>query len=459
MIKLVIFDLDGVLLDAKDMHFITLNKALQKIAGDKFIISYDDHTLKYDGLPTLKKLLKLNHEKGLNPALFPAIGGEKQKHTIEYLKKEVAPQYHLSYICRSLIANGIKICVASNSVRATVRQALISLGIIEYVDFYYSNEDVINPKPHSEMYLKCMMDCKVNPAETLIVEDSTVGRLAVANSGAHLHAVSNPEDLNLNSLMEAIFKIESKKETAKWQGKNMNVLIPMAGAGSRFKEAGYTFPKPLINVNGKPMIQVVVENLNIDANYIYIVQKEHYEKYNLEYMLNLITPNCKIVQVDGLTEGAACTALLAKEYIDNSNELVIANSDQYVDWNSNDFLYMCTNPEIDGAILTFPSVHPKWSFVKTGDNGLVTEVAEKKPISNEATVGIYYFKQGRYFVEYAEKMIARNKRVNNEFYICPVFNELIADEGRIKTMKLEENSMWGLGTPEDLKTFLDSRPI
>ena len=161
------------------------------------------------------------------------------------------------------------------------------------------------------------------------------------------------------------------KVKPKWQGGNMKVLIPMAGAGSRFEQAGYTFPKPLIDVNGKPMIQVVVENLNIDAEHIFIVQKTHYEKYNLQETLNQISPNCKIVQVDGLTEGAACTTLLAKEYINNNEPLVMANSDQYVDWDSNEFMYSMVGDGVDAGILSFPSAHPKWSYAKLDEDGFV----------------------------------------------------------------------------------------
>ena len=233
----------------------------------------------------------------------------------------------------------------------------------------------------------------------------------------------------------------------------MKVLIPMAGAGSRFEKAGYTFPKPLIEVNGKPMIQLVVENLNIDAQHVFIVQKEHYDRYNLQYLLNLISPNNVIIPVEGLTEGAACTTLLAKEFIDNNEPLLTANSDQFVEWDSNEFLYSMQADEVDGGILTFNSVHPKWSFAKTDDDGFVTEVAEKKPISNNATVGIYYWSRGSDYVKYAEQMIEKNNRVNGEFYVCPVYNEAIEDEKKIKTFHVDK--MWGLGTPEDLKVFIN----
>ncbi|NBO22130.1 glycosyl transferase family 2, partial [bacterium] len=225
--------------------------------------------------------------------------------------------------------------------------------------------------------------------------------------------------------------------------------------GSRFQSAGYTFPKPLIEVRNKPMIQLVVENLNVNCRFIYIVQKSHYEKYNLNYLLKLITPNCEIITIDGVTEGAACTTLLAKDYINNDCQLIIANSDQFVEWDSYGFYYSTTEKN-DGNILTFESTHPKWSFVKE-ENGFITELAEKKPISNIATVGIYHWKRGSDYVKYAEQMIKNNIRVNNEFYVAPVYNEAIKDG--LKFKKFEVDRMWGIGTPEDLKNFLEGYKI
>jgi dTDP-glucose pyrophosphorylase len=183
-----------------------------------------------------------------------------------------------------------------------------------------------------------------------------------------------------------------------------------------------------------------------------VVQKSHREKYNLDTLLNLITPNCKIVEVDGITEGAACTALLSKEFINNDSPLFFANSDQFVEWDSNEFMYKMNETDADGGIVTFEATHPKWSFVKLDDNGNAIEVAEKKPISNIATFGYYYWKHGSDFVKYAEQMIEKNIRVNNEFYVCPVFNQAIESNKKIKTFNIQ--GMWGLGTPEDLQHFL-----
>ena len=294
------------------------------------------------------------------------------------------------------------------------------------------------------------------PEETLIIEDSPYGLLAAARSKSHILRVKNTKETTYRNIDNKLKQIEmgEQQPTPAWRDENLTVLIPMAGAGSRFQQAGYTFPKPLIDVRGKPMIQLVVENLNIKANYVYVVQKEHREKYNLDTLLNLITPNCKIVEVDKLTEGAACTALLAKEHINKDTPLFFANSDQFVEWDSNEFLYKMNETNADGGIVSFRATHPKWSFAKVDEKGLVTEVAEKNPISDIATVGYYYWKKGSDFVKYAEDMIEKDIRVNNEFYVCPVFNQAIEDNKEIRTFDIPK--MWGLGTPEDLKYYLEN---
>lgn len=228
----------------------------------------------------------------------------------------------------------------------------------------------------------------------------------------------------------------------------------MAGQGKTFKDAGYTFPKPLIDIDGKPMIQVVVENLNLSGDFIFLIKKEYCEKYSIKELLDLFKPNSKIITVDDDTGGAAKTVLLAKDLIDNDDELIIANSDQWLNWNPQHFLSFLRNKNADGGIVTFISTHPRWSFVKINDDGLITEVAEKKPISNIATAGIYYFKKGRYFVEGAQEMIKKDIKTNNEFYIVPSFNEILKKYPKIYNYPIAE--MKGLGTPEDLNQYVKS---
>lgn len=228
----------------------------------------------------------------------------------------------------------------------------------------------------------------------------------------------------------------------------------MAGEGSRFAKEGYTFPKPLIDVSGKPMIQVVTENLDFDATYIFLVRKQHLEKYSgLRTTLDRITNGkFKVVEVDGLTEGAACTTLLAKDLIDDDEELLIANSDQVIEYSAENFKLLKSLTPADGIIFTFNALHPKWSFVRVNSRGVISELQEKNPISNIATCGIYWYRKGSDYVRYAEQMIQKNIRVNGEFYVAPVYNEYISDGKML--IPFYVSKMHGIGTPEDLNTYL-----
>ena len=452
--KLVIFDLDGVLIDSKDLHYKALNNALEKV-DPKYKILYQEHLSKYDGLNTKKKLSMLTQEKGLPQDSHNKVWKDKQEETFLMLENLPVNTKAIN-IMMYLKSEGWKIAIASNSIRETIIKSLHGIQVLHLVDYIVSNEDVWHPKPHPEMYWKCMVALDAFPKDTIIIEDSHIGRQGALNSGANLYPVKDSYDLNDTIFIEFIEKFEKKERTGQvpWNNKEMNILIPMAGAGSRFAQAGYTFPKPLIEVNGKPMIQVVVENLNIDAHYIFLVQKDHYEKYNLKQLLNLIAPDCDIIIVDEMTEGAACTTLLAQDLIDNDKPLLMANSDQYVEWDSNEAMYEFGASNIDGGILSFKATHPKWSFAKVGEDGFVSEVAEKNPISDNATVGIYYWKHGSDYVKYANQMIDKNIRTNNEFYVCPVFNEAIEDGKKVRLKTIDK--MWGIGTPEDLNYFLEN---
>lgn len=238
----------------------------------------------------------------------------------------------------------------------------------------------------------------------------------------------------------------------------LNIVVPMAGLGSRFAKAGYQDPKPLIPVHGIPMIRVVLENLRPACahRFIIICQRSHAEGYGLDTLLREWVPGVEIVQLDGLTEGAACTVLTARQFIDNDQPLMIANCDQFVDIDINDYLAVQDQRGLDGLIMTMTADDPKWSFVALNDASEVQHVVEKQVISNEATVGIYNFARGADFVRGAEAMIADNERVNNEFYVAPVYNRLIATGARIGIYNIgaERDGMYGLGIPDDLTDFL-----
>ncbi len=238
----------------------------------------------------------------------------------------------------------------------------------------------------------------------------------------------------------------------------INIVIPMAGEGSRFSEAGYKKPKPFIDVDGSPMIKKVLDNLKYkDASYILIAQKKHLlEEQQLVKEINNLY-NVTWVTIEQLTEGTACTVLFARELLNNDTPLLIANSDQIVDGGIGGLVDDAIERKLDGSILCFKDDErdPKWSFAKVDENMLVTEVREKEPISDCATVGIYYFGKGCIFVDAAIDMIVRNERVNNEFYTCPVYNQMIQKKLNIGVFMIDQKRMHGIGTPSDLLQYLN----
>jgi NDP-sugar pyrophosphorylase family protein len=240
----------------------------------------------------------------------------------------------------------------------------------------------------------------------------------------------------------------------------LNIVLPIAGRGSRFANVGFTLPKPLIEIHGIPMIEFVVKNIKpkCDHKFIFVALEEHLNFLGMRETLNRIAPGCIIIPVNNVTQGPACTVLLAKEYISNSNQLMIANSDQWVDIDINDYLQIINDKTVDGLIMTMTDNDPKWSYIGISKENYVEVVVEKKVISNEATVGIYNFKKGYDFVNSAENMIKNKIMVNGEYYVAPVYNSLISNNFNIKYFNIGKvgNGMYGLGIPEDLKIFCDS---
>ena len=455
MIKAILIDLDGVLVDARELHYEALNRSLVRI-DKKYVISREEHLSTFDGLPTTKKLNLLTKIRDLPNEYYDEIWKNKQVQTREIIDKEMTYDERIRGVLRKLRKDGYLIVVCSNSIRETTKMMLIRKGFMEYVEFLISNEDVINHKPNPEMFLKAMITLGLGPKECLIIEDSHVGRQAAFESGAYLCAVENASDVTYEKIFQSIEKASQKNETGKfipkWQGNDLTIIIPMAGEGKRFVEEGYSFPKPLIDIKGKPMIQWVTENIGVNGRFIFIVKEEEYEKYNLKYLLNLLENDCEIVRLKESTNGAAETVLAAKDLI-GDEPIAIINSDQYMNWNSNEFFYAMAADECDGGIVTFESTHPKWSFVKTGKDGFIVETAEKKPISNMATAGVYYFRKGSDYVKYANRMIKKKLSVNGVYFVCPVYNELIADKGKVRAFPID--GMWSFSTPEDVKLFIN----
>lgn len=434
--KLVVFDLDGVLLDFCEVHYEALNDAISEVSGKALCISRDEHESTYNGRSTRAKLMMLAEQKGLSPTVFEKIFIRKQQLTADAVSR-VSKSTGLQSMLTRLRNEGYQTACATNCIRATLDAALDALGIRDLFTFTVSNEDVRCPKPDPEIYRICHEKAGVTAKQTMIFEDSPIGLTAARLSGSWVTCVPTPASLTENFVMTALSPI--------------TIVIPMAGNGSRFVKAGYSDPKPLIPVRGKPMISWVVDNLAVpNARFVFIIRSDYPESCK-DHLLS-IAPGCSILVVDKVTEGAACTVLLAKDLINNDTPLLIANSDQYIEFDAAEFVQTFHESGADGKISTFNGDrNPKWSYAAVKD-GFVTEVREKDPFSDHATTGVYMWKHGSDFVRFAEQMITKNIRVNNEFYTVPVYNEAI--QAGLKVTISDCNKMWGLGVPEDLDHFL-----
>ncbi len=285
----------------------------------------------------------------------------------------------------------------------------------------------------------------------IILEDGVVATARVASD--RYHSFYSPE--KINQYEDEILRNSIAGRTGSTADR-VHLVIPAAGEGSRFREAGYERPKPFIDVRGRPMIDHVIDNVAPKGADVHLLlRKEHLTDH--EALIDLVRGSVdRIHSVEKLTEGTACTLLLARSAFDDDQPLLVANSDQWVDFDVDAYVQDCIDRDLDGSILVFRDAerNPKWSFARLDDAGLVVEVAEKKPISDLATVGIYLFRRGSDFVRGAIDMIARNDRVNNEFYTCPVYNYLIEAGLKIGVYEVPADAMHGLGTPADLNAFL-----
>ncbi len=237
----------------------------------------------------------------------------------------------------------------------------------------------------------------------------------------------------------------------------MNVLILLAGSNAGFKEAGYMFPKPLVEIAGKPLVQHVIERLaplvQTGARLIFLIRHDDNLRYHISSVVKLLSPAAEVREVRGETSGAACSALLAVDLIGNPEPLIIINGDQLIEGDLPAIVRDFTDRKLDGGIAVFPDVHPRWSFVKCDAHGAVIEAAEKRPISNLATAGFYYFASGQEFVSAAQAMILKDAAVNGLFYVCPVYNELILRNRRIGVHPIEKARYISLATPQGVQAY------
>lgn len=438
VIKLIIFDLDGTLVETRELHQRALNHALVKHQQSPIP---EDELYKYEALSTREKLdAYLVHE---SEEMKQMIWKEKQLETRHLLEHSLDFNPSIFQCIRMLKVDGYKLALASNCIRSSVLWMLNKLSIDSYFDVIVSSDDVKYNKPHTDMYQRCMDVCHTTLDETLILEDSELGRRAIQQFGSYGMFIHHPSDVSYSNIKTYIRMIELKTRRV--------IVIPMAGEGSRFHSFS-SRPKPGIDVcihgRRQPMVAHVVDNLLYDKEhvfFVFILRKKAHEEF--------IPPGIHYTTfiTHEKTRGALETVMYARPLLNSPHwGIMIANSDQWIEWNPSldQLLSGFDQAKNEGGILTFPSSDPKFSYALTDPQGNVLQVAEKTVISNHASVGIYLFKHGDLFVSLASQMIERNELTRGEFYVCPLYNKYIEQGYPVYAFPCGE--MFCLGTPEDL---------
>ncbi len=239
----------------------------------------------------------------------------------------------------------------------------------------------------------------------------------------------------------------------------MNVLVLLGGPSTQFEQAGHVYPKPLIEVGGAPMIERVIDCyaplVGDDGQFIFVVRRQDDQRYHLGSVIRLLVPSAVVIQMPEATGGAACTALLAIDHIGNDTPLVICNGDQIVEADLASAIADFRARQLDGGVIAFRAVHPRWSYVRCDESGLVVEASEKRPISQLATAGVYYYRRGLDFVLAAGESIKKDAHVDGAFYVCPTYNELILQGARVGVHEIDRGRYHSLATPPGLVQYED----
>ncbi|KAI8914594.1 HAD-like domain-containing protein [Gorgonomyces haynaldii] len=448
IVKLIIFDLDGVLIDSRELHYEALNRALEEV-DPRYVIPLDEHLTKYDGRPTTAKLNMLTAEKGLPKELHDTVWRLKQEKTFEVINDTFKFDDRLRMVLSGLKQRGYTLYCASNSIFKTILLMLLRKGLLEFFDYILSCEDVLHPKPAADIYIQCMRRENLDCREVMIVEDSQVGRRAALLSGAHLCPVENPSDVTLEKLMMRIEHVNMTQQLPPepLAKENVNVVIPMAFSYSEYEKSGFLYRGPLLEVNGRPMVKMVVDNIKIPGHMTFIAMRNQYEQYHLQYMLDSLAPKSTHITTDG-TPGQIFTVLLAQKQIKNDAPLFIVNCHQYIEWDAEHFYKQCLTTDADGVIATFKATHPRYSYVDLDDQGRICDVAETDVISDNATCGVYFWKRGSDFVNYAQRLIARNPEALTSIM---AYKEAIEDGLNFEAYPV--TACWQLKFPKDLENF------
>ena len=429
-IALITFDLDGVLVESKELHYDAFNLALNE-AGPEFVMSQLEHDAHYCGLSTKQKLRMLTLNKNLPPEKHEFIWKRKQYHTLELMKTTIKRDAQIVGVLEALRDAGYPIAVASNCVRDSVFYLLSGIGVHDLISCYFSNEDVSAAKPDPEIYLAAAEHFGICPDEMLVVEDSSHGKQAALLAGAHLCPVASPFDVTIEYLSIAL-------STRTLQPSCLNIIIPMAGVESLFVE-GSPLPKFLINISGKSLLERIVENVrpNRPHRFIFIARQYQARTYKLA---EICVKACKfnpvlLLEVKAKSASAVETVLVAKDLINSDDPLLICNLNMWPEFKASLDVDTLSYVNADCILTHFESANEAFSYVTVDANMRVQGVSTKTRSSNLATTGYTIFRNGSKFVELSELLLA-SKREGESLYIEDVVRKGLQSNLRIASARI-----------------------
>ena len=428
-IQLIVFDLDGVLVESKDLHYEALNEAIRAVAGEDFVITRPEHETVYDGLSTNQKLRLMTIQKDLPLDMHRPIWLRKQELTEVMVRDQLKPDGELLATIRALKKeHGYPLAVASNCIKSSVFNILDSIGVLPLVDAYFSNEDVQHAKPAPDIYLKACSTFGVPPESALVVEDSVKGFEACVRAGCPLFKVRGPEDVRVPSIVQRVSAIN--------QGvKPITVVVPLAGESQQYWIDGpeavpSELPLFLSDVNGAPAIEWVLKPFlqsRYELKFVFVVKESQMQRFKLESLLPRIVgfrPTV-VLPVHGETLGSLKTVLSVAEKLDGAAPVIFCNGSTVTSWLPGSSIDDLVDTRADGALTTFESNDPKCSYVRVRDGTDLVDVHEKVPVSNIATTGIYYWKSADAFLSAATSIVKRGVKHKGLYYMAPVYNEAV----------------------------------
>lgn len=458
-IRLVIFDLDGVLVESCDLHYEALNQALLEVAGSSFVISREEHLFIYDGLSTNQKLHMLTESKDLDPKLHKAVWQRKQDLTEEMVKTTLGPSDHILEAISGLKKNGFAVAVASNCIRSSVKTILETIDVMRFIDVYVSNEDVENAKPAPDIYLKACKSFCVDPSEALVVEDTVKGFEAASRAGCSMLRVKDPNDTTISAAMNRIRELELPSQ-------KITVVVPLAGPTPEMWLQGRTgncseAPVFLADAAGRPTLYWIMDSLRsrrYQLQYVFLIKATQSRQFQLEALCAAAVDYqpFKVELVKRDTLGSLQTILqCSPDIVPSDSPLLIADGHHLVDWGRGSIDDLLSSPA-DGSIAVNLSSDPRDSYVSLlpGDT-LETAVAEihieRNPVSQLACSGLYFYRKAADFWEAANHLVSQNQRSRGVFYTAPTFNDMISEGKRVDAVKVVKS--WSLQSASEVRDF------